>query len=224
MLQERTAGLSDDLKRACKGLCAAVKLLNQLSPDMQYDRLISFYYNCHHLLKTASTVERKSSCLWAHFSMGFTCYSASSSPAPRGLANHFSLALTWSLLLHLFRMRKSRTFKWKFLTLYQWPSHFWNIYFLALWAGHKSSIACCSHFPTDLPQVSAGEQERWGEKKTISSSLSGGKCWCIVLHYCLLDRWSACRNTAISVLNFSFAVTFFLCFVSLFVSLLFGVF
>lgn len=132
-------------------LCAAVRLLNQLFPYMQYDRLINLYYSYHHLLKIASTVERKSSCLSAHSSMGFTWYSASPPPAPQGLAKHFSL--TCSFLLYLFRMRKSRIFK-----LYQWPSHFWNIYFKALWAGHKSSIACHSHFPTDLPEMSKEEQ------------------------------------------------------------------
>lgn len=73
-------------------LCAAVRLLNQLFPDMQYDRFINFYYNYHHLLKIASTVEKKMFLSLNLLLNGIHIYSASSSPASQGLANHFSLA------------------------------------------------------------------------------------------------------------------------------------
>lgn len=138
-------------------LCAAVRLINQLFPDMQYDRLINFYFSYHHLLKISSSVERKSSCLWAHSSMGFTCYSASSSPAPQGLANHFSLAFTAAFFYICLEWENQELSNDNSSYCTSGPVTFeTSIFKLCELATNLALLA--THFPKDLPQMSTEEQ------------------------------------------------------------------
>lgn len=95
--------------------------------------------------------------LCVHSSMRLAYYTVSSSPAPRGLANHLSI-LTQSFIFYLIAVRNSGVFTWQFLRLHHWLSHLWKPYFNALLAGHKFSIAFYPHSSTLPPWRSTGKE------------------------------------------------------------------